>query len=52
VCVCVCVSSGRYAFFHFTENYVSTKVSYSHITRIVHYFVTLHKMAFFCPQTA
>jgi len=34
------MSSGRHAIFHFTENYVSTKVSYSHTNRIVQYFVT------------
>jgi len=34
------MSSGLYALLRFTENYVSTKVSYSHITRIVQYFVT------------
>jgi len=45
------MSSGRHALFHFTENYGSTKASYSHVTRIVQYFVTLHKMELFFPQT-
>jgi len=44
------MSSGRHAVFHFTDNYVSTKVSYSHINRIVQYFVTLHAVALFFPQ--